>query len=145
LILFSSDLEFEVKKNINMNKLIVDAAGKKIFLMLITEDNTYNITHDNSKSNYEMLTILINNFLFSKNITLKNINKIYVNRGPGSFAGIRNSLSIVKAFNLVKHIDYYCYSLNDFKDEKNFNYTDISSLCDRFNIKKNLIKPIYIS
>ena len=113
--------------------------------MLITKDNTYNITHDNSKTNYEMFTVLINNFLFSNNITLKNINKIYVNRGPGSFAGIRNSLSIVKAFNLTKHIDYYCYSLTDFEDEKEFNYANISSLCDKLNIKKNLIKPIYIS
>ena len=128
-----------------MNKLIIDAAGKKIFLMLITKDNTYNITHDNSKTNYEMFSVLINNFLFSKNITLKNINKIYVNRGPGSFAGIRNSLSIVKAFNLTNHIDYYCYSLTDFKDEKEFKYANISSLCDKLNIKKNLIKPIYIS
>ena len=41
MILFSSDLEFVAEKNINMNKLIIDAAGKKIFLMLIIKDNTY--------------------------------------------------------------------------------------------------------
>ena len=58
--------------------------------------------------------ILINNFLFSKNIGIKDISKLYVNRGPGSFAGIRNSLSTVKAIHLVKKIDYYCYSFQDF-------------------------------
>ena len=76
---------------------------------------------------------------------LDNINKIYVNRGPGSFAGIRNSLSIVKAFNISRKIDYYCYSFNDFKDQKDIKYEDIPSLCDKLKIKKNLIKPIYLS
>ena len=128
-----------------MTKLIIDAANEKIFLMLIIKDNTYSITHDNSKTNYEILTLLINNFLYSKNLILENINKIYVNGGPGSFAGIRNSLSIVKAFNLTKQIDYYCYSSMDFKDEKEFNYENIPSLCDKLNIKKNLINTVYIS
>tara|TARA_A100000164_G_C21734691_1_gene689355 strand:+ start:401 stop:796 length:396 start_codon:yes stop_codon:yes gene_type:complete len=129
----------------NMCKLIIDAANEKIFLMLIVKHNTYSITNDNSKINYENLTIIINNFLYAKNLTLNNISEIFVNRGPGSFAGIRNSLSIVKAFNLAKHIDYYCYSIADFKDEKEFKYANIPSLCDKFNIKKNLINPIYIS
>ncbi len=128
-----------------MTKLIIDAANEKIFLMLIIKDNTYSVTHDNSKINYEKLTILINNFLDSENFTLKDIKKIYVNRGPGSFAGIRNSLSIVKAFNLSKKIDYYCYSTVDFIGEKEFKYSNIPYLCDKFNIKKNLINPIYIS
>ena len=145
MILFSSDLDFIVNKKNNMTKLIIDAADKKIFLMVITNNKTYSITHDNSKINYEKLTILINHFLNSKNLALKDINKIYVNRGPGSFAGIRNSLSIVKAFKIAKYIDYYCYSLNDFKDEKNLKHVNIPDLCDKFNIKKNLINPIYIS
>ncbi len=128
-----------------MCKLIIDAASEKIFLMLIIKNNTYSITNDNSKINYENLTIIIDNFLNSKNLALENIHKIYVNRGPGSYAGIRNSLSIVKAFYLSKNIDYYCYSSHDFKEEKAIKYSNIPNLCDKFNIKKNLINPIYIS
>ena len=75
----------------------------------------------------------------------KDIQKIYVNRGPGSFAGIRNSLSIVKAINVARNVDYYCYSLEDFKDQKDVKYEDIPNLCDKFKIKKNLIKPLYLS
>ena len=145
MIFSSSDLEFKVKEKIKMNTLIIDAANDKIFLMIITNDNTYNVSHDNSKINYEKLIILINDFLYSKNLKISNINKIYVNRGPGSFAGIRNSLSAVKAFNVAMKIDYYCYSLIDFKIEKDFKYSNIPSLCDKLNIKKNLINPIYIS
>ena len=128
-----------------MNKLIIDAASEKIFLMIITKDDIYNITKENTKINYEKLTLIVKDFLYSKSLKLDNINKIYVNRGPGSFAGIRNSLSIVKAFNISRKIDYYCYSFNDFKDQKDIKYEDIPSLCDKLKIKKNLIKPIYLS
>ena len=46
-----------------MNNLIIDAANDKIFLMLIKNENIYNITYENSKTNYEKLTILINDFI----------------------------------------------------------------------------------
>ena len=128
-----------------MNKLIIDVVNEKIFLMLITNKNIYNITYDNTKINYEKLTMIIDDFLKTKSLIIDDISKIYINIGPGSFAGIRNSLSIVKAFNIAKKIDYYCYSFGDFKGEKNISYENIPDLCDKFKIKKNLINPIYIS
>jgi tRNA threonylcarbamoyladenosine biosynthesis protein TsaB len=91
------------------------------------------------------LIILINNFLDSKNIKINDISQIYVNRGPGSFAGIRNSLSLTKAIHLTKKIDYFCFSFQDFKIESEIKYENIPILCDKFKVKKNLIKPIYIS
>ena len=128
-----------------MNKLIIDAVNKKIFLMIITSTSIYNISHENTKINYENLTKIINKFLNSHNLKMTDINRIYINKGPGSFAGIRNSLSIVKAYNIAKKIDYYCYSIEDFKGETNVSYENIPYLCDKFKIKKNLINPIYIS
>ena len=128
-----------------MNKLIIDVTGEKIFLMIITSNDIYNITKENTKINYEKLTLIINDFLNSHKLKLRNINKIYLNRGPGSFAGIRNSISIVKAFHLTNKIDYYCYSIHDFKGEKEIKYENIPYLCDKFKIKKNLINPIYLS
>tara|TARA_B100000035_G_C20829743_1_gene478126 strand:+ start:222 stop:617 length:396 start_codon:yes stop_codon:yes gene_type:complete len=125
-------------------KLIIDAANKNIFLMIISNDNIYNVTHENSKTNYERLINLINDFLNSKNLRLNDISFIYVNRGPGSFAGIRNSLSLVKAINLALKIDYYCYSLQDFDYQSNFKYENIPDLCNKFRIKKNFVNPIYV-
>ena len=46
-----------------MNSLIIDAAGEKIFLMIIKSKNIYSVSHENSKTNYEKLTILINDFI----------------------------------------------------------------------------------
>ena len=145
MILFSSEIELDKNNKDKMTKLIIDAAKDKIFLMIIDNDMNYNISHENSKINYERLILLIIEFLNSKNLDLKKISKIYVNRGPGSFAGIRNSLSIVKAIHLVNKIDYFCFSFNDFKEEKEFKYEHIPEFCEKFKIKKNLINPIYMS
>ena len=128
-----------------MNKLIIDATNKSIFFMIISNGNIYNISHENSKTNYEKLIDLMNNFLNSKNLKINDISSVYVNRGPGSFAGIRNSLSVVKAIHLVQKIDYYCYSFKDFNDADEVKYENIPNLCDKFKVKKNLINPIYIS
>ena len=128
-----------------MSKLIIDAANENIFLMIINKDNIYNITHKNTKINYEKLIVLITDFLSKNNLQINDISLIYINRGPGSFAGIRNSLSIIKAIHFVRKIDYYCFSFQDFKGENNVEYENIPNLCDKFKIKKNLIKPIYMS
>ena len=153
-----------IENNINiMNNLIIDAVANKIFLILINNKNIYTSSYENSKSNYEKLVVLINEFLINNKISIDEIDRIYVNRGPGSFAGIRNSLSIVKGFYLSKNIDYFCFSFFDFislnsnlKKEivsnlsllskyHNIKYEEVPDLCDKFKIKKNLIKPLYLS
>ena len=128
-----------------MSKLIIDAANDSIFLTVISNNNIYNISHENNKTNYEKLMILINKFLESKALQINDISTLYVNRGPGSFAGIRNSLSTVKAIHVARKIDYYCFSFKDFSVSDDAKYENIPKLCDKFNIKKNLINPIYIS
>jgi tRNA A37 threonylcarbamoyladenosine modification protein TsaB len=128
-----------------MNNLIIDAAADKIFLSLIIDKNIYTCSHENSKSNFEKLIILITDFLNKNKISINEIGKIYVNRGPGSFAGIRNSFSIVKGLFLTKKIDYYCFSFLDFDKSNNIKYEDVPILCDKFKIKKNLIKSLYLS
>ena len=78
MILFSSDLELILENKIIMNKLIIDVASEKIFLMIITNDDIYNITKENTKINYEKLTLIINDFLNSHQLKLKDINTIYL-------------------------------------------------------------------
>ena len=89
--------------------------------------------------------LLINEFLKNNKSSIDDVDAIYVNRGPGSFAGIRNSLSTIKALFLSKKIDYYCFSFADFKDSVTTEYIDVPQLCEKYKIKKNLINPIYLS
>ena len=145
MIFFSSALELGVNNNIIMKNLIVDAARDKIFLTFIVNENIYTCSHDNSKINFEKLMILIIEFLKNNKSSLDDIDVIYVNRGPGSFAGIRNSLSTVKALFMTKKIDYYCFSFEDFKEFETIDYADVPQLCEKYKTKKNLINPIYLS
>ena len=128
-----------------MNNLIVDATGDKIFLTLIISKNIYTCSYENSKSNFQKLMVLINEFLKDKKSSLDDLDVIYVNRGPGSFAGIRNSLATIKALFMTKKIDYYCFSFEDFNQSYVSKYEDIPKLCKKFKIKKNLINPNYLS
>ncbi len=144
MILSSTALELTVKNKTIMNNLIIDAAKDEIILTLIINKNIYTCRKENSKINFDKLTIIIEEFLVKNEVTLDDIKNIYVNRGPGSFAGIRNSLSISKALFLTKQINYYCFSFLDFKGLEKIKYEDIPDLCDKFNLKKNLINPIYL-
>ena len=128
-----------------MNNLVIDAISEKIFLTLISDKNVYTCCHENSKNNFEKLIILINEFLDKNKSSFNVIDSIYVNRGPGSFAGIRNSLSIVKGLFLTKKIDYYCFSFDDFNKSETNKYSNVPQLCEKYKIKKNLINPIYLS
>ena len=128
-----------------MIRLIIDVAKDKIFFMIINNDISYNINYENTKINFEKLMILMDSFLNSKNIKIDDISEIYINRGPGSFAAIRNSISTIKALHLVKKIDYYCYSFEDFMGVHKIEYENIPDLCNKFKIKKNLINPLYLS
>ena len=128
-----------------MNSLIIDATKSKIFLTYIADKNIYTYDYENSKINFEKLIMLINELLEKNKSSLNEIKVIYVNRGPGSFAGIRNSLATIKALSLTKKIDYYCFSFLDFDKSDEAKYEDVPHLCDKFKIKKNLINPIYLS
>ena len=145
MLLSFSELELLAKNSCKMNKLIIDATKNEIFLMIMNKDINYSITHENTKTNYEKLTLLIKEFLDKKKLNLKNISQIYVNRGPGSFAGIRNSFSIVKAIHLAHKIDYYSFSFDDFNEKNEVKHENIPKLCEKFKVEKNLINPIYLS
>ena len=115
MILFSSALELVINKNKIMNDLIIDATTSKIFLTLIKNNkNIYTSKHENSKNNFDKLVILIQDLLDKSKMLTKNLNRIYVNRGPGSFAGVRGSISVAKGFHVSENIDLYCFSFLDF-------------------------------
>ena len=164
MILFSSALELRIKKNKTMNDLIIDATTNKIFLTIIKDTkNIYTSKFENSKNNFDKLIILIDDLLNKNKLSIKDLNRIYVNRGPGSFAGIRSSISIAKGYHISQNIDYYCFSFLDFINLKssiknqifknstllsqyhNIKYEKIPELCNKYKIKKNLIKPLYLS
>jgi hypothetical protein len=84
-------------------------------------------------------------FFHQKILKLPILVRFILIKDQEALPGIRNSMSVVKAFNVAKNIDYYCYNLDDFKDEKDLSYENIPNLCKKYKIKKNLINPVYLS
>ena len=125
-----------------MNNLIIDAANEKIVFVIIADKQSYTTSHINSRKNFDKFMELILNFLNKKKIEISNIDRIYVNLGPGKFTSLRISLSIAKAISLVnKGI------LIGFRSEDliNKNYSRLIKFNKKKLLNKSLVKAIYSS
>ena len=123
-----------------MNNLIIDAANDKIFFMIIADNKSYTSEFSNNRENFDKLTILILNFLRNHQLSIKNLNNIFVNQGPGKFSGIRASLATAKALSFVNKVNLYGFNSNQIIDQ---NYKKIIELFNKGVLIKNLIKPEY--
>ena len=125
-----------------MNNLIIDAANEKILFKIITITKSYTSEYPNSRENFDKLTILLFNFLKENNMKISKIDNILVNQGPGKFSGIRSSIALAKALSITNKLDLYGFNSQqiELKD-----YKKVLSLLKKGILKKNLIKPKYLS
>ncbi len=85
---------------------------------------------------------LISNFLRKKKIKISNIDRVYVNLGPGKFTSLRISLSIAKAISIANKADLIGFKSDDLTNK---NYKNLTKLKEKNTSIKSLIKPIYSS
>ena len=125
-----------------MNNLIIDAANEKILFKIITISKSYTSEYPNSRENFDKLTILLFNFLKENNMKISKIDNILVNQGPGKFSGIRSSIALAKALSITNKLNLYGFNSQqiELKD-----YKKVLSLLKKGILKKNLIKPNYLS
>ena len=125
-----------------MKYLVIDAANLKILFSIIVDGKSYTNSYSNSRENFDKLTTLLLEFLEKNKIQLNQIEKIFINQGPGRFSSIRTSLSIAKAISLTKNISLYGFNSNDVN---NGNYLKLIDLEKKGLLTKDLINPIYSS
>ena len=142
MLLFSCVLEFEVKKNKIMNNLIIDAANEKILFIIITKNKSYTTEHINSIENFDKLVILLFEFLTKNNMKINDINNVFVNQGPGKFSSIRSSIAVAKGICVANNLNLYGFNADQVEGQ---NYSKIMVLFKKGVLKKNLIKPHYLS
>ena len=118
--------------------LIIDAANDKIVFVIITDRQSYTSRHINSRENFDKFVELIIKFLNKKKLKVSDIERIFVNLGPGKFTSLRISLSVAKAMSLVNSAVLIGFKS---KDLINRNYKNLIKL----DKNKSLIKPIYSS
>ena len=94
------------------------------------------------KIDNDQLVLNILNFLKKYKINIDANFSIIVNNGPGSFSSLRTSLAIAKGIKISKNVNIYGYKNTDLAA---FDPTNIDLLIKKNLIRKNLIKPIYLS
>ena len=124
-----------------MNFLVIDGASDKICFFSHYNNNSYNKSFESSKNNYEKFSILLFDFLSQNNINLSKLSHLFVNQGPGSFSGIRTSISVAKGLSIANKLDLYGFNSNDLKD---MDYMNVFFLYKQGKFTKNLIKPVYL-
>ena len=125
-----------------MKNLIIDATKEEVFFSVITESQTYTTTYINSRENFDKFIDLLLIFLKKYKMELKDIEKIFVNQGPGKLSSIRTSISIAKAISLSINIDLFGFNSKDFEGG---DYKKILKLESNNLLNKDLIKPHYLS
>tara|TARA_Y100000590_G_scaffold417721_1_gene517726 strand:+ start:830 stop:1207 length:378 start_codon:yes stop_codon:yes gene_type:complete len=123
-----------------MNNLIIDTAGKKIFLKIISKDKEYNIKYDNCRENFDELVKIVFNFLDQNNINLSKVDNVFINQGPGKYTSIRSAISIAKALKISKNVNIYGYYSTQIV---NNNYDILPKLLEQGRLTKDIIQPKY--
>ena len=120
-----------------MKNLIIDATKEKIFFSIITNTQSYNTSYINSRENFDKFMDFLLDFFKKNKIELKDIEKIFVNEGPGKLSNIRISIAIAKAIALSKNISLYGFNSKDFDGK---DYKKLIKLEKNNKLNKDLIK-----
>ena len=118
--------------------LIIDAANDKIVFVIIADKQSYTSRHINSRENFDKFVELIIKFLNKKKLKVSDIERIFVNLGPGKFTSLRISLSVAKAMSLLNSAVLIGFKSQDLINK---NYKNLIKL----GKNKSLIKPMYSS
>ena len=125
-----------------MKNLIIDAASETFFFSIISESESYTTSHVNSRENFDNFINLLLIFLKEYKIKIDDVERIFVNQGPGKFSSLRISISVAKAMSLAKNISLYGF---DSKFIKNGNYKNLLEIDKKNLLNNDLIKPLYSS
>ena len=120
-----------------MKNLIIDATKEKIFFSIITNTQSYNTSYINSRENFDKFMDFLLNFFKKNKIELKDIERIFVNEGPGKLSNIRISIAIAKAIALSRNISLYGFNSKDFDGK---DYKKLIKLEKNNKLNKDLIK-----
>ena len=125
-----------------MKNLIIDATKEEVFFSIITNSQSYNTSYINSRENFDKFMEILLVFFKKNKIKLKDIEKIFVNQGPGKLSNIRASIATAKAIALANNVNLYGFNS---KDVDGKDYRKLLKLDKQNLLNKELIKTRYSS
>ena len=122
------------------NVLCISAALKSSSLVLKDGNNIVETVYENDTPTF--LVANINDFLENNNKKLENIEGVIACSGPGSFTGIRTTISIVKALKQFLNISAICVNIFDILE---FKYMEeISGKSTLLILKSEMPNEVYV-
>ena len=121
------DLLIDKKSSINkyiMNFLSIDCSTDTVSLFIKIKNKTFNQVLQSYKYSNDLLMKQILDFFAKNNLKFEDISYIFVNQGPGSFSGLRGSLSIAKGISISKNLNLFGYNTFLWSCAKFFNNTE---------------------
>tara|TARA_A100001015_G_scaffold298358_1_gene380992 strand:- start:3942 stop:4325 length:384 start_codon:yes stop_codon:yes gene_type:complete len=122
--------------------IILNCIGKDDKIGLRINENFYIHELDNKIYKNDQLVLNILNLVKKYKVNLNNKFSFIVNIGPGSFSGIRISLSVAKGMRISKKINIYGFNNSDLKQ---FDLKNVEFLINKGLLQNKLIKPMYLS
>ena len=122
--------------------IILNCIGKDDKIGLRINENFYIHELDNKIYKNDQLVLNILNLVKKYKVNLNNKFSFIVNIGPGSFSGIRISLSVAKGMRISKKINLYGFNNSDLKQ---FDLKNVEFLINKGLLQNKLIKPMYLS
>ena len=92
-----------------MNFLSIDCSTENGSLFLKVKNKTFSKVLQSDKFLNDLMAKYVIDFIVKNNLKFEDLSQIFVNQGPGSFSGLRTSLSVAKGISLSKNIKLYGY------------------------------------
>ncbi|QGS51622.1 tRNA (adenosine(37)-N6)-threonylcarbamoyltransferase complex dimerization subunit type 1 TsaB [Spiroplasma tabanidicola] len=84
--------------------LFIDTSNNNLILILEKDNNVIDsFVEKNQTRLSDIVLIEINKLLKKHDLTLRNIEKFYITKGPGSYTGVRLAITIVKTLKTVNN------------------------------------------
>ena len=131
-----------INKNMVKNFLIINLIGKNDSVGIKINNNFFIKKIDLNIRKNQLVVNKIFDFVMQKKVSIDKDFSVLVNIGPGSFTGIRISLSIAKGIKIALGAKLYGYKDQNLRE---FNLKNIELLIKKNLIENNLIKPVYMS
>jgi len=107
-----------------MNFFSIDCSTDTVSLFIKFKNKAFNQVLQSYKYSNDLLMKQILDFFAKNNLEFKDISYIFVNQGPGSFSGLRGSLSIAKGISISKNLNLFGYNTFLWSCAKFFNNTE---------------------
>lgn len=97
-----------------MLRLFLNTSNKYLYLCIMKDDNIVNeVLMEGNNNHSEKLIDVLEEFLNNNQITVDDLDELYVGRGPGSYTGVRIACTVAKVLAYAKGIKLFSFSSLD--------------------------------